>query len=192
MIHRIEIRAKEGFSDPHATGVQHQIAELGIDSVAAVRSARLFFLIGELSGDDAARVAEDLLIDPVMEQCLVGSSAAGGSAAVIEVHRQPGVMDPVAASTEQAIADMGFAVEAVRTARRYELDGAVSAEQRETIARRLLANAVIEDVHFSAYTPPEVHGHAYEFRIVEVPIRELDDAALMKLSAEGDLFLNLT
>ncbi|MDY6913845.1 MAG: phosphoribosylformylglycinamidine synthase subunit PurL [Planctomycetota bacterium] len=191
MIHRIEIRPAEGFSDPHAEGVRHQIAELGIESVDAVQSARLFFLAGELDEADARRIAEGLLIDPVIEQYLL-AGGNGAGAAVIEVHLKPGVMDPVAASAEAAIRDMGFAVSSVRTARRYELSGAITDRQSRDIARKLLANAVIEDIHFAAYTPPEVHGADYELKIVEVPIRELDDAALEKLSRSGDLFLNLT
>jgi len=229
MVHRIEIRPKAGFGDPHAAGVLAQTKELGIETVTAVRSVRLFFLFGELGEQDARRVAEELLIDPVVEtfdcrlqiaDCrLNGSDAApqGNRASatraenapvaiqseicnlkseicdvVIEVHLKPGVMDPVAASTEQAIRDMGLAISSVRTARRYELDGQITDEQREAIARKLLANAVIEDVHFGAYTPPELHGHTYQLKIVEVPIRDLDNEGLMKLSKEGDLFLNLT
>jgi len=192
MIHRVEIRLTEGLSDPHAAGVHHQIAELGIDSVTGVESARLFFLIGDMSQQDARCVAERLLIDPVTERYVLGSSGTPDGRAVVEVHLKPGVMDPVAASAEQAIADMGFAVQAVRTARRYELIGEVTDEQTETIARRLLANSVIEDIHYRPYTPPEVHTHRYDFQVVEVPIRDLDDAGLEKLSAEGDLFLNVT
>jgi len=79
----------------------------------------------------------------VVEEFVLEQSAIRNpqSAIVIEVHLKPGVMDPVADSTEQAIRSMGFNVSSVRTARRYELAGAVSDEQRETIARRLLANA---------------------------------------------------
>lgn len=90
--------------------------------------------------------------------------------AVIEVHLKPGVMDPVAESTERAIRDMGIELAWASTARRYELHGQVSAEQSETIARRLLANAVIEDVHFRSYTPPEHPPAGYKLRIIEVPI----------------------
>ncbi|MCY2927817.1 MAG: AIR synthase related protein, partial [Planctomycetota bacterium] len=82
-------------------------------------------------------------------------------------------------------------IEQVRTAWRYEIKGELSGAQRETIARGLLANPVIEDVHYQAHTPPEVHGHRYEFRLVDVPLRELDDAALVKLAKDGELFLNL-
>ena len=191
MIHRIEIRSREGFGDPHAEGVHHQIKELGIDSVESVRSVKLFFLAGDLTAEHAGRVAAELLIDPVIEDIHQGSSD-GSSAAIIEVHRKAGVMDPVAASAEKAVADMGIAIEAVRTARRYELTGQITDQQRETIARCLLANPVIEDIHYQAYTPAAIRGRAYELKIVEVPIRELDDQALEKLSKDGDLFLNVT
>jgi len=191
MIHRVEIRPREGFGDPHAEGVFVHIRELGIRAVTGVRSARLFFLAGELSADDAEQVAAHLLSDPVVEEYRLGSSGGDGCA-VVEVHRKPGVMDPVAASTEQAIRDMHLEIASVRTARRYELAGDVSDADRETIARKLLANPVIEDIRYEAYTPPEVQTVAYELEIIEVPIRDLDEAALQKLSDDNEMFLNVT
>ncbi len=190
-MHRVEIRAREQFGDPHADGILSQIRELGIDTVQKVRFARLFFLAGELAAGDVQRVARELLADPVIETHLAGASGAG-EAKVIEVHLQPGVMDPVAGSTENAIRDMGINVQAVCTGRRYELTGTVTDEQRQIIATKLLANAVIEDYYFEAHTPAESQGHAYEMNIVTVPIRDLDEAGLQKLSKDGDLFLNLT
>ena len=195
MIHRVEVRPKAGFGDPHAEGMFHQIRELGVEAVTAVRSARLFFLAGDLTAEDAGRVAAELLADPVTEQFALAAGPPANpidGTGVVEVHLKPGVMDPVAASAEQAIRDMDLVIGSVRTARRYELAGDVAAEVRETIARRLLANPVIEDIHFESYTPPEVHGHSYEFELVEVPIRRLDDAGLQKLAKDGEMFLNLT
>jgi phosphoribosylformylglycinamidine synthase len=192
MVHRIEIRSKAHSFDPHAAGIAHQIAELGIDSVREVRSARLFFLVGDISDQHASRIAAELLVDPVVEEFNLGSSPAPADARLVEVHLKAGVMDPVASSTESAVADMGLGQVEVRTGRRYELVGPVSDQQAHTVARRLLANAVIEDVHFEPFTPPELHPHSYELKVVEVPIRELDDAGLEALSRDGHLFLNLT
>ncbi|MFP4139140.1 MAG: phosphoribosylformylglycinamidine synthase subunit PurL [Phycisphaerae bacterium] len=191
MIHRIEIRPDENHGNPHARSIAHQIRELGIESVTAVRSAKLFFLIGELTDADAQRVAEELLIDPVIQRYVTGASDAAGQS-VIEVHLQPGVMDPVAASTEKAIADMGLQIEAVRTGRRYELSGDVCEDDARTIAGKLLANPVIEDTYFEAHTPEEIHAEPYRLDVTEVAIRDLDDVGLEKLSQQGDLFLNLT
>ncbi|HET6428494.1 MAG TPA: phosphoribosylformylglycinamidine synthase subunit PurS, partial [Phycisphaerae bacterium] len=190
MVYRVEVRLRESFNDPHADGIFAQVRELGIRSVTGVRSARLFFLAGELSADDVRRVGAELLADPVTEQFRVGDGAGGGS--VVEVHLKLGVMDPVAASTEGAIRDMGLPVDAVRTGRRYELAGDVSADELALIARRLLANDCTEDVHFGSYTPPETHATAYELEVIEVPVRDLDDAGLEAVSKGRDLFLNLT
>ena len=215
MVHRVEIRPRESFGDPQGQAVLHQIRELGIESVAGVRAVRLFFLLGDLSAQDAQRVAQELLIDPVIETYTLGGTGfqpvVGGTGSqpvqptaepehrletcvteVIEVHLKPGVMDPVAASTEKAIADMGLSVASVRTARRYELAGTLDERQRDTVARKLLANPVIEDFYFEAYTPSEIPDQRYELKVIRVPIRDLDDAGLERLSKEGDLFLNLT
>ncbi len=192
MIHRVEVTLKEQFGDPHAEGVLAQIRELGIDSVSSVRSRRLFFLAGDLDEQQAGRIGAELLADPVIEQCRLGEARAADGATVIEVHLKAGVMDPVAATAEKAIRDMGVEIESVRTARRYELAGRMGKRERVAIARRLLANDVIEDVHFAAYTPPERHSRAYELTVNEIPIRELDAAALEAVSKQRDLFLNLT
>ncbi|MHC4562360.1 MAG: phosphoribosylformylglycinamidine synthase subunit PurL [Planctomycetota bacterium] len=190
--YRVEIRPRESASDPQGAAVAHEIAELGIESVQSAHEVRLFFLFGELSEADAHRVGDQLLTDPVTEQLHMGSSPAPTGGAMIEVHLKAGVMDPVAASAEKAIAGMGVAIESVRTARRYELAGDVSRDECETIARRLLANSAIEEIYYEAYTPPATHGHSYELNVVDVPIRDLDDAALEQLSKDSDLFLNLT
>ncbi|MFP4052515.1 MAG: phosphoribosylformylglycinamidine synthase subunit PurL [Phycisphaerae bacterium] len=191
MIHRIEVRARDGFGNPHADGVHAQIRELGIAGVTGVTSARLYFLFGDLSAEDAQRVADELLVDRVSERALLDTSDGAGSA-VIEVHLQPGVMDPVAASAERAIRDIGLPVEAVRTGCRYELAGQVTEDERRLIAQKLLANPVVDDVYYEAHTPEEIHAHEYVLDVVEVNICDLDDVGLQKLSEQGHLFLNLT
>ncbi len=192
MAYRVEVFTRDGFGDPHADGIAHQIGELGIDDVQGVRHARLFFVYGDLTGGQAERIANELLIDPVTELAHIGASPMPSDAAVIEVHLKAGVMDPVAASVQKAITDMGITFDSVRTARRYELVGEVSQAECELIARRLLANSAIEEVYNDAHTPPAVAGHEYILDVKTVPIRQLDDEALMALSKANDMFLNLT
>jgi len=195
MVYRVEVRVRESFNDPHADGVLAQVRELGMGKVTGVRSARLFFLAGELGDEDVRRIGSELLADPVTETFWVGVGVGdgdGGPGGVVEVHLKGGVMDPVAASTEGAIRDMGLPIESVRTGRRYELAGDVSEEDLAHIARRLLANDCIEDVHFASYTPPETHPAAYELKVIEVPLRDADDAGLEAISKDRDLFLNVT
>ena len=75
-------------------------------------------------------------------------------------------MDPVAASTEMALRDMGINVREVRTGRAYLIDGDVPREERQQIASRVLANGVIESVHFDAYLPTKFEtGRDYQFKL---------------------------
>jgi phosphoribosylformylglycinamidine synthase len=134
----------------------------------------------------------------------------GNEGRVIEVHLKPGVMDPVAGSCETAIGDLlgekqeagGEKPEArskkqevpveVRTGRKYELFGEVDEGALRKIAKRLLVNESIEVGYFEAVMPSEFpRGHAYEFKLTHVAIRELTDEQLLELSKKGHLFLDI-
>ncbi|MCG3178441.1 MAG: Phosphoribosylformylglycinamidine synthase subunit PurL [Phycisphaerae bacterium] len=195
MIYRIEI-VPRGDVDPVGAGTLNEIRTLGIASVSAVTAGRVFLLEGDdrkLSADDVRRVAAELLADPVVETFGVGDTQLADRGVLVEVHYKPGVMDPVALSTAAAIADMGVAADSVRTARIYRLAGKPSDAEVQTIMARVLANDCIEQAvvgSLGAAPPPHAPEHA--FRKVTVPIRDLDDAGLKKLSERGHLFLNVT
>jgi phosphoribosylformylglycinamidine synthase len=198
MIYRIDVRttplAREGDAavDPLGEAVRHQIAEFG-RTVGPIATRRIFLIDTDAPEPQVKRVAEQLLADPVVEQTEFVKAAPhdnGGSR--IEIHLKPGVMDPVAASTEMAIRDMGLPVREVRTGRAYLIDGRVAKDELEHIAGRILANGVIESVHFDAYVPTEFQrGHDYAFKLRHVAIRNLSEPELQKLSRDGHLFLSL-
>ena len=100
-------------------------------------------------------------------------------------------MDPDAEAVRIAIHSMlGVDVD-VRTGRRYDVHGATPAGARE-IAERLLANTVIHAIHDRPYHPASFpHGSPYTLAVRSVPLRDLDDAALQKMSREAHLFLSL-
>jgi phosphoribosylformylglycinamidine synthase len=91
-----------------------------------------------------------------------------------------------------AVADMGVEAEHVRTARKYVLLGEIGQKQIETIAKKILSNDCIEDcIIGNEAEPPSPHLKPYELEIVHWPVCDLDDDALVELSKEKDLFLNL-
>jgi phosphoribosylformylglycinamidine synthase len=192
---RFEVLNRPGFSDVHGNGVLDDIRELGITSIEAVQSAKVFLIEGEFEADFAQRVAKELLADPVCEQYYLGRSSAPAGlarATLIEVHLKSGVTDPVAESVMAAISDMGGGPTHVRTARKYVLLGEVKPAHIDTIAKRVLANDCIEDVIIgNEAEPPSPHLSPYQFDLVHWPIRDLDDAGLEALSKSKDLFLNL-
>ena len=192
MISRIDVRTSG--ADPFGESIRHQIQELGHD-VGEIRTTRIFLieLESETSSDDIKRIARELLADPIVEEAQIVTPAdVDLSRSRIEIHLKAGVMDPVASSTEMAIRDMGIEIGPVRTGRAFVFSENVDREILQQIATRLLANGVIETVHFDTYIPTEfLAGHEQPFLLRHVSIRELNDDALKKLSREGHLFLSL-
>jgi phosphoribosylformylglycinamidine synthase II len=198
MIYRIDVRttpaARGGAAavDPVGEALRHQIQELGLTS-GAIASSRVFLL--DTTADRAAveRAAGELLIDPVVESAqLILEPPADTGKSRIEIHLKPGVMDPVAESTEMALRDLGISISEVRTGRAYLIDGTIGREQLQRIASRVLANGVIESIHFDCHVPKEfTKGREETFKLRNVAMRELSDEQLVKLSREGHLFLSL-
>ncbi|ELY91242.1 phosphoribosylformylglycinamidine synthase subunit PurS [Natrinema altunense] len=70
--------------------------------------------------------------------------------ATVTVRLKQGVLDPEAETTKQALERLGFELEALRSADRFEVDleadGVAAARERaDEMAERLLANPTIHD-----------------------------------------------
>jgi phosphoribosylformylglycinamidine synthase len=193
---RFEVSNRRGFPDVRGQEVLDDITELGITAVEAVQSAKVYLIEADFDDAFARDVAQKLLTDTVCQEYYIGRSAAPAGpmkVTMVEVHLKSGVTDPVAESVETALADMGAEnIQSVRTAGKYVLLGNINEDQRDTIARRVLANDCIEDVIYGSTTePPSPHTNPYQLHVNNIPIRSLDDDGLVKLSKEKDLFLNL-
>jgi phosphoribosylformylglycinamidine synthase II len=189
MIFRIDVQTTATV-DPAGESLRHQIRELGI-TAAAIRTSRIFLIDADAQRQEMESVAGSLLADPIVESAkLFSPSTPAGNR--IEVHFKPGVMDPVAASTEMALRDLGVNAKEVRTGRAFVFDGKIEQSQLQTIASRILANGVIESVHFTPFVPAQFEaGHEYQFRLKHISLIGLDDAQLTRLSRDGHLFLSL-
>jgi phosphoribosylformylglycinamidine synthase len=197
MIYRIDVRTKpdQGGIDRAGEAVRREIAELGT-KVGPITTWRIFLVDTEAPQADVQRAARELLADPVVEEAALiappSAAAERNDKGRIEIHLKPGVMDPVAASTEMALADMGLKVREVRTGRAFVIDGHVDPSELKRIAGRVLANGVIESVHFDTFVPSSFEtGRLSPFKLRHVEIRNLTDDQLKTLSREGHLFLSL-
>lgn len=70
--------------------------------------------------------------------------------ATVTVRLKRGVLDPEAETTQRALSRLGFEVDALRAADRYEIDldaesNEAATERAEEMAERLLANPTIHD-----------------------------------------------
>ncbi|MEO0963575.1 MAG: AIR synthase-related protein [Planctomycetota bacterium] len=167
--------------------------------VGAIR-VRVFLIErpeGEPAYDD---LADALLVDPVAERLHIGIGPAADRVRTVEVHHQPGVMDPVAMTVRDGLFDLRPGLPAdleVRTADRIDLAFAPDVDLPgddllADFARTRLANTVIHDVHLAPHHPDAfAHPGPYEFRVAQVPLTTLDDDALQRLSREAHLFLSL-
>lgn len=203
---QIDIHPADGQPNRDATRIAEEIHELGLGDAMNLHFARSFLVQGELDQPSAVRLAENLLADPVTERTVVArvgdpmlSGLAGlpgapqmlGTATLVNVLPKPGVMDPVAASTELAARDAGLDVSEVRTLRKYWLPE-LAPEKMDAICRRALSNDSIEQVVIGPLSLEKLSaGTPYNFTIVTVPIRDASDEDLEKMSKESQLYLTL-
>ena len=104
---------------------------------------------------------------------------------------KPGVMDPAALSVADAARDLGVTVDSVRSFRRY-YGPSLSPEAKAVLFRKVLANEAVEQVVEGPLTLEHLTvGAPYRFHRVVVPLRDLDDDGLQKLSRDGQLSLSL-
>ncbi len=188
---RIEVRPKLGQADPVGEAACRQARSLGLsDPPSRIDAASIYLIQGPIDKRQARRLAEELLADPVMEDATIGSSPALG-AAMVEVHPRPGVMDPNAEAIECAVQSMLGVEVQVRTGRRYDMHG-VNRQTAQAVARRCLANSVIHAIHDEPYHPQAFPaGSLRELRTVTVPLDDMNDEALVRLSREAHFFLSL-
>ncbi len=187
-VHRIEVRPKPNAGDPRGQDLVQRAAALG-QPASHAHSARVYLIEADLSETQLGRIVNALLANPVTESAAVGTTDALGVS--VEVHPLPGVMDPPAQTVRDAIDELVGVDARVSTGWRYDIEG-VTPDQAKAIAERLLANPVVAGVHTEPFHPSELPtGHAYEFELRHIPIRDLDDAALEALSRDAHLFLDL-
>jgi phosphoribosylformylglycinamidine synthase len=203
-------RGQEGCArqpDRAAERVATSARELGLAENLQVATARGFLLQGaQLNRQRVERLATELLADTVVEQFGVGqpgdaelnysplaldSRPSTLDPTCVTVLLKPGVMDPVAQSVLAAASDIGVDVDAAATFRKYWLSGA-NHDEIQAVANRLLANDAIEQVVFRPLKLDRIElGHPYRYELRTVAIRERDDDALMRLSRESQLYLQL-
>ncbi len=202
---QVLISPRNASLDARGQGALDEIHGLGLDHITRVRAERLYFLLADLSEAQVHAVGAELLTDHVTETCSCrpGLTERAQNGAVVEVHYLPGVMNTAALSTRAAINELlasrgdSQRVAEVRTAWRYEIDGAKCVADLEKIAGRVLANGCIERAIVNGFdrhdelpgTFPQARLSSFELK--SVPLCGLDDAGLTTLSRQGHLFLSL-
>jgi phosphoribosylformylglycinamidine synthase len=153
-------------------------------------ASRGYLLEGSATEEEVRTLAERLLADTIVEQAIVGplNQSIEPEAHVLTVLLKPGVMDPTAESVLDLARRLDWSIDAVRTYRRYRLARPTDAE----VIGGIVANDAIEHWVLGPLTADHLSlGRPYPFQLCIVPLRDLDDDGLLRISREGCLALNL-
>jgi len=195
MLYQIEVALKPNIPDPIGAGVKQDIIDFGIKTVSDVRFASIYVLDAELSPSEVETIAGKILSDQTVHQFSSRKPLElfkEAKHAVVTVFLKPGVMDPVEASALKAITDLGFKINAVRTGRKYFLKGNISQNDIKRIASKLFANEVIENIFIGHKVLTAIpSAPPYSFKLETVPILDVNDELLVKISKDRCLSLNL-
>ncbi len=199
MYWRIEVSDKDGVFNPFREHLKEEIKDFGYGQIQDIRLNTVYFLIGDLTRQDAARAAEELLIDKtIQEYALYGDQDTPPifqGYISLQVLYKPGVMDPVEESTIKGMRDLGISgVSGIRTAKKYLFKSALSRQDLLKVAEKLLYNKLIQ------FILPEEEHHLYDFahtpdykfNLKVIDVLGAKDRDLERLSVDGQLYLSLT
>jgi phosphoribosylformylglycinamidine (FGAM) synthase-like enzyme/phosphoribosylformylglycinamidine (FGAM) synthase PurS component len=196
-VHRFEVRPKLGHADPIGAAVTRDARSVGV-ALEHAQAARVYLVQADLSPADAAGVRDRVLADPVTETAASGAAPPAQGDRIVEIHPLPGVMDPVAQTVAAAIRELTGRDADVSTGWRYDLRApaitgeALSAADAAALASRLLANPVIQRIHTEPYHPRDFpRSTPHEHLARSIPILNLSDDELTRLSRDAHLFLSL-
>lgn len=193
-IHRIEVASQKPEWDAEGRAILHELRDSGLLGVEEVRFVRVYTFAGPISWEEADRIGRDFLSDPVADLYAVNRPVISSipDLHAVEIRRRPGVMDPVEASVKKGIRELGLEVDWVRTSKKILVRGRIDDATLHHAILDRLANDVIEEVvvgHDIPITPPT--SHPYRFVRITVPLLELGEEELLRLSREKQLSLSL-
>lgn len=177
-MHKIEVYLKEGTPDSRGNGLVKDIEDLGITGVKSAHVTDIYWLDGKLVQTTLEKISSELLSDPITQEYIIDDSrklkTVNGSYN-IKVAHNAGVMDPVEDTILKALSDLGInQVSAVRTGKRYIIDGELDAGELEIISNRLLINPIIQ--HIVEKEPTSFPKNpTYKFRLRHVNLLNADD-----------------
>lgn len=196
--HRIEVSFKKGIRDALGEGIKKQIIEDLNIQASEMRTVDVYTIDAALSKEQLNFLAQNLFIDPIIQEFKIDKSPARDFDWLIEIGFKPGVTDNVGKTTKEAIEDIlkEKLKGQVYTSKKYLLKGEkLSRGDMEKIAQELLANELIQQwvivssqENFSLPLPKVDIVKEPEVRKINLNV---SDETLLSISQERKLALNL-
>lgn len=180
--HVVAITLRPTIADPKGKDLADSIRRfLGL-KIEKVQIVQLYRIYKNLSFEEIKRVAEHVLLDPIIEHTEERESEFDWS---MEIRLKPGLTDNLGLTAQISIEDFlgaPFASqEKVESGVRYLLKGDLTRSEVEKIGRELLANPLIEEIH--------VDKVKREISVEEIDISG-DQNTLKEISQARQLALN--
>ncbi|MBP6469455.1 MAG: phosphoribosylformylglycinamidine synthase subunit PurL [Chloroflexi bacterium] len=169
--------------------------QLGYTQLTDCHAGRIYFLHGRLAPAEAAKIASELLADPVTEDWAIGDLrlAIGDLRFTVETTLLPGVTDPPADNLVKAAHLLGVTgLERGATGQRFYLQGNLDETTLHALAAEIFANPVVQRFTIDApISPPFFAYQAADATVDTICLREADEAALLAISQARRLALDL-
>ncbi len=197
-IYRFVVTPGQAAPDARSAGYLADAHALGFTEVTGICCEDIYFVEGAFLPADLAQLANRLLADPLAQR--ISWSAVDveadrrAHAELIDVALRPGVTDPVAEQIVRAAPEIGVkGVKRACTAQRFYVQGnPLPPEILDLLAKRLLANPIIQRYELGIIDPifPQEAGASGKVEVL--PVRQMNDAQLLQLSADRRAALDLT
>ncbi len=189
MIYKIEVWLKNNLPDVRGLSLAKDIYDLGITTVSNIRVVDIYWLDTDLKLDELDLICRSLLVDPVIQEMRCKSTSENENKLdtthhIVEVACNAGVTDPVEETSMKAALDLGVTgIRAIKTAKRYLIEGQLNEYQLETISNRLLVNPIIQHIVKSEPRAfPE--NPQYIFKLKHMDILGANKDELMKIGRQ--------
>ncbi len=199
-IHSLLVRSR-ATTDPRAASLLADAHALGLTRITHLEVQNVFFIEGQIDPQELRRLAAELLSDPIAQASQWRSVESDGvvrfvgqdvTSFIIEVALHPGVTDPVADQIVRCAKMIGvMGVERAATGQRYIVCGDLDEADLHTLARRLLANDVIQRYALGPIDPIFPHPAEATGDVERIPMRNLDPDQLLVLSRDRRAALDL-
>lgn len=201
---RIIVGLKDGVRDARGERVKREISRhLGIE-LEGVRTIDVYTVDADLSDSEIEAAAAGPFCDPIIQESAINRPLAHDFDMLIEVGFRPGVTDNAGRTAKEALQYLVGRKfrdgEGVYTSVQYLLKGKLCREDAEQVAHDFLGNALIQHwtiLSRDEFDPQKGVPVSVPRVTAEAPpeIREIDlqvdDEALMRISRDGMLALNL-
>lgn len=186
MIYKIEVSKK--FRMGESIELKNLASFSGIE-VDLIEVIDVYFLKGNIKYNDVDRIASEIIIDPVIDDYTINNSFKRFDYSIL-LSLKPSVFDSIGDTLLNICRTLNFNLEDARKAKRYNIKGKISSKKKEYLVNRILSNPVIEEI-IDDEEKVFINVKDYDFKYIEVPIINITDNDLLKISEERVLSLSV-